>query len=580
MAGREAGSGLPASGVDRWGRLPAAGRSPATEKSLGGNDYVGKCEGRIYAITSFGKNSRYLSFTADVLDHDRVHNDAEATKKDAALHLALSRISSEFDRESTSSLKQFFRTRRVPVIPTGSLKLDAALGIGGLPKVSCLVMLVAVIIVVVVGLGGRFVEIYGQEASGKTTLALHIIKQAQKAGGFCAYFDVENAMDPSFAKSIGIDTENLLFSRISSAENLLSAVDTLTKSGSVDVIVVDSVAALVPQCELDVPVGGVLRDVRSSSKFRQGIEDMGEDTCGGNALKFYSAVRLRLGKTELIKNEDEVTGLGISVQVVKNKLAPAMKEAKLGLRFGRGFCCESEVLELACEHGIILKEANGYLIEGEFFGNEHAAELYLAENEVVFDKMVSRIRTMLFNTEEIVGQYSCSTIHDVTRLKKPSFPPGQMKVQESGKQHNPQNVAVASRLSQEASIVQHRIPDEVMPEEHRQSSMDRHYHLRRPSCFADHWDEPGAANKRPRAPAGQFPRNASSEVVTPTLLDSSFVLEGLGFKVRFMIPRISTLDSEPNSGLDSCLGPRTWSLSWILTMDPTMFTILDLGLSP
>ena len=177
-----------------------------------------------------------------------------------------------------------------------------------------------------------------------------------------------------------------------------------------------------------------------------------------------------------------------------------MKEAKLGLRFGRGFCCESEALELACEHGIVLKEANGYLIEGEFFGNEHAAELYLAENEVVFDKMVSRIRTMLFNTEEIVGQYSCSTIHDVTRLKKPSFTLRQMKVQESGKQHNPQNVAVANRLSQEAGSVQHR----VMPEERWQGSMDRH--------FADHQDEPGAANKQPRAPAGQFPQNASSEV--------------------------------------------------------------------
>ncbi|XP_024017293.1 DNA repair protein recA homolog 2, mitochondrial isoform X1 [Morus notabilis] len=369
-------------------------------------------KGRKHATTSLGNNSRYFSSLAEDLEHDAVHDDAKATEKDAALHLALSRLSNEFGRESTLSLQRFFGVRHVPVIPTGSLKLDIALGIGGLPK-------------------GRFVEIYGQEASGKSTLALHIIKEAQKLGGFCAYFDVENAMDPSLVESMGVDTENLLISRPDSAENLLSAVDTLTKCGSIDVIVVDSVAALLPQCEIDVPVGGILRDaqsrimsqalckihyslrnsqtlivlvnqVRSSSKSRQGNKDMGEDTCGGNALKFYSAVRLKLGKRELLKNENEVTGLGISVQVVKNKLAPAMKKAELGLRFGRGFCCESEVLELACEQGIIVKEGNGYLVEGKFFGNRHEAELHLAENEVVFDKMVSILRRLLFETEESI----------------------------------------------------------------------------------------------------------------------------------------------------------------------------------
>ncbi|GMN55428.1 hypothetical protein TIFTF001_024539 [Ficus carica] len=373
-------------------------------------------KGRKYETASFGKNNHYFSAIVEVSELDGVHDDAKATEKDAALHLALSRLSSEFARESTSSSQQLFEVRRVPVTPTGSLKLDVALGIGGLPKVKEHPKM------------GRFVEIYGQEASGKTTLALHVIKEAQKAGGFCAYFDVENALDPSLAESMGIDTEKLLISRLNSAEHVLSAVDTLTKSGSVDVIVVDSVAALVPQCEIDVPVGGVLRDVqsqimtqalrkihyslhnaqtlivfvnqvRSSSKSRQGAKDMYEDTCGGNALKFYAAVRLKLRKTELLKDEKEVIGIGISVQIVKNKLAPAMKKAKLGLRFGRGFCSESEVLELACEHGIIVKEGDGYLIEGEVFGNHHEAELYLAENEVVFYKMEGHRNMHLHATE-------------------------------------------------------------------------------------------------------------------------------------------------------------------------------------
>ncbi|PON34994.1 DNA recombination and repair protein [Parasponia andersonii] len=367
-------------------------------------------KGGIHAINSLGKNSRCLSSTVELseFEHDGFHDDAKSTEKDAALHLALSRLSGEFDRESSLSLQRFFGIRRVPVISTGSLKLDLALGIGGLPK-------------------GRFVEIYGQEASGKTTLALHIIREAQKVGGVCAYFDVENAMDPSLAESMGVDTQNLLISHPNSAENLLSAVDTLTKSGSIDVIVVDSVAALIPQREIDVSLGGVRKDIQSrimtqalrkihyslcnsktlivlvnqvrfSSKSSKGFECMDEYTCGGNALKFYAAVRLRLKKAGLLKVENEVTGLGISVQVVKNKLAPAMKKAELGLRFGGGFCRESDVLDLACEHGVIVKEGNRYLIEGKAFSNAQAAESYLAENEVIFDKIVSLLRKLLFET--------------------------------------------------------------------------------------------------------------------------------------------------------------------------------------
>lgn len=367
-------------------------------------------KGRRGTVTCIRMNIKRLCSLVEVSDFDcdELHDDSKATEKDTALRLALSQLSGEFSRESMLSLQRFFRSRRAPVISTGSSKLDLALGIGGLPK-------------------GRFVEIYGQEASGKTTLALQIIKEAQKLGGYCAYLDVENALDPSLAVSIGVDTENLLISRPDSAENLLSMVNTLTGSGSVDVIVVDSVAALIPQCELDLPVGGSVKDVqprmmtqalrkihyalchsqtliiflnqtRLNVKPGKHFGHMEEVTCGGNALKFYAAVRLRMLRTGLLKMGDKITGLSVCIQVVKNKLAPAMKKAELELQYGRGFCRASEVLELACEHGIILEEGSSYFIEGEVFGDRQAAKQYLMENDEVLDKIITVLRNKLFGT--------------------------------------------------------------------------------------------------------------------------------------------------------------------------------------
>ncbi|KAK8712104.1 hypothetical protein V6N13_147355 [Hibiscus sabdariffa] len=360
------------------------------------------------AINCVGASTRNLSSVGDVSEYqcDEFHDDGKEIKKDSDLREALSQLAGDFGRESMLSLQRFFRSRRTPVVSTGSLKLDLALGIGGLPK-------------------GRMVEIYGREASGKTTLALHIIKEAQKLGGYCAYFDVENAMDPSLAEAIGVNTQNLLFSLPDCAENLLCAVDTLTKSGSVDVIVVDSVAALVPQCEIDGSIGDsrsniqawimtqalrkissslcrshtlivFLNQVRHNSKQGQAFGRMDEVTCGGNALKFYSAIRLRMIRTGLLKSEDKVTGLGVSVQVLKNKLAPVMQKAELGIQFGRGFCLESEVLELACEYGIINKEGSNYFIKGRHFSDKWEAELYLAKKEGVLESMVMALRTILF----------------------------------------------------------------------------------------------------------------------------------------------------------------------------------------
>lgn len=348
-----------------------------------------------------------ISSEASDLECDVTHDDVKAAEKDSALCLAVSQLASEFTKESMLSLQKFFGVRRAHVISTGSFKLDLALGIGGLPK-------------------GRMVEIYGREAAGKTTLALQIIKEAQKLGGYCAYLDVENALDFSLVESIGVDTENLLVSTPDCAENLLSMVDTLTKSGAVDVIVIDSVAALVPQCELDQIGVGTKRDLQSrmmtqalrkihyslshsqtlivfinqirlSPKSVKECRSVEEVTCGGNALKFYAAVRLRLSRLGLIKTEDKVEGVQICAQVVKNKLAPAAtKRAELGIKFGRGFCHESEVLDLASEHGIIVKDEGSYYIEGESFDSREEAELFLTQNDAICDKLVRDMRRLYF----------------------------------------------------------------------------------------------------------------------------------------------------------------------------------------
>ncbi|KAK4485475.1 hypothetical protein RD792_008117 [Penstemon davidsonii] len=296
------------------------------------------------------KQTTYASSTVEECAYDdHIPDDSKVTEKDTALRLALSKLSGEFGKESMLSLQRFFGARRAPVISTGSIRLDQALGTGGLPK-------------------GRMVEIYGQEASGKTTLALHVIKEAQKLGGYCAYLDVENALDPSLAESIGVNTDNLLISQPDSAENLLSVVDTLTKSGSVSVIVVDS--------------------VRKKLKLVEGSVRADEVTCGGNALKFYAAIRLRISRMALLKTEDKATGLGICVQVVKNKLAPSMAKAELSIKFGKGFCCESEALDLACEHGVIVKEGNNYFIKGKILESKEEALRFLAANDGALDDII------------------------------------------------------------------------------------------------------------------------------------------------------------------------------------------------
>ncbi|VAH69055.1 unnamed protein product [Triticum turgidum subsp. durum] len=335
-------------------------------------------------------------------------DDVKSLEKVSTLNGAVSQLASDFDRDSNLCLERFSRTRRASVISTGSLKLDLALGIGGLPK-------------------GRMVEIFGKESSGKTTLALHVIKEAQKNGGYCAYIDAENAFNTSFAEEVGVDIDKLLIAQPDSAENSLSIVNTLV-GGSIDVVVVDSVAALIPKCELEGEIYMKFKDAQSrvmtralrkiqytlsrsetliifvnqvrtkrSSDPSSGLYK--EVTCGGNALGFYSAIRMRTSRRKLHYCKEEATGISIAVQIIKNKLVPAaLKEAGLNIGFGKGICHESEILEMASTHGVIVKEGSGYWINGDFLPGKEEAEKFLLENEAVADDICSTMRSQLFET--------------------------------------------------------------------------------------------------------------------------------------------------------------------------------------
>ncbi|XP_064988592.1 DNA repair protein recA homolog 3, mitochondrial-like isoform X3 [Musa acuminata AAA Group] len=296
--------------------------------------------------------------------------------------------------------------REVPVVSTGSFALDIALGIGGLPK-------------------GRVVEIYGSEASGKTTLALHVIAESQKNGGYCAFVDAEHALDPSLAESIGVKTENLLLSQPDCGEQALNLVNTLIRSGAVDVVVVDSVAALVPKSELDGDMGDVhmalqarlmsqalrklshslslsqtillfVNQVRSKLSTFGGFKGPTEVTCGGNALKFYASVRLSTKIAGLIKKGEEVLGTQIKVKIVKNKHAPPFKEVQLELEFGKGISRDSEVIELGCKHQFITKTGVAYYcLNGQNFHGKDALKRYFAENEVVREELMIKLKEKL-----------------------------------------------------------------------------------------------------------------------------------------------------------------------------------------
>ncbi|MBA0728588.1 hypothetical protein Golax_001475 [Gossypium laxum] len=330
------------------------------------------------------------------------------SKKDLALKQALDQITSSFGKGSIMWLGRSESPRNVPVVSTGSFALDVALGIGGLPK-------------------GRVVEIYGPEASGKTTLALHVIAEAQKQGGYCVFVDAEHALDPALAETIGVNTENLLLSQPDCGEQALSLVDTLIRSGSVDVVVVDSVAALVPKGELDGEMGDAhmamqarlmsqaLRKLSHSLSLSQtilifinqvrsklstfGFGGPTEVTCGGNALKFYASVRLNIRRTGLVKKGEETIGSQVLVKVVKNKHAPPFKTAEFELEFGKGICREGEIINLATKHKFVTKAGSFYTFNDQKIHGKEAFKNFLVQNESAREELATKLREKLLEVE-------------------------------------------------------------------------------------------------------------------------------------------------------------------------------------
>lgn len=320
--------------------------------------------------------------------------------KQKALEAALSQIERAFGKGSVMKLGQN-ETIEIESIPTGSLGLDIALGIGGLPK-------------------GRIIEIYGPESSGKTTLALHCVAEAQKRGGLCAFVDAEHALDSTYANRLGVDINELLISQPSGGEEALEIADTLVRSGSLDVLIIDSVAALVPKAELEGDMGDshmglqarlmsqALRKLTGSisktkcmvifiNQIRQKIGiSFGnpETTTGGNALKFYASVRIDIRRIGAIKNRDDVVGNQTRVKVAKNKVAPPFKVVEFDIMYGEGISKVGEILDLGVKANVVEKSGAWYSHEGQRIGQgREAAKTFLKENPELSNKIEQAIRS-------------------------------------------------------------------------------------------------------------------------------------------------------------------------------------------
>ena len=331
------------------------------------------------------------------------------TKKEQALNDAIKQIEKQFGKGSVMKLGDRAAVD-VAVIPTGSLTLDMALGIGGYPK-------------------GRIIEIYGPESSGKTTLTLHAIAEVQKQGGTAAFIDAEHAIDPVYAKNLGVNIDELILSQPDSGEQGLEIAETLVRSGAIDLVVVDSVAALVPQVELDGEMGdqqmglqarlmskalrklsGVIFKTDCKIIFiNQLREKIGvmfgnpETTTGGRALKFYSSVRVEIRRSEAIKNGTEIVGNKVNIKVVKNKVAPPFKSTSVDIIYGKGISRDGEVLDLAVEKDIVDKSGAWYAYKGEKIGQgRENAKRYLIEHPDIMNEITEAIKASLMPSEEEV----------------------------------------------------------------------------------------------------------------------------------------------------------------------------------
>ena len=325
-----------------------------------------------------------------------------------ALDAAIAQIEKQYGKGSVMKLGDNSANMNVETVPTGSLSLDIALGLGGLPK-------------------GRIIEVYGPESSGKTTVALHCVAEVQKRGGIAGFIDAEHALDPGYARNIGVDIDNLYISQPDCGEQALEITETMVRSGAVDIVVVDSVAALVPKAEIDGDMGDShvglqarlmsqalrkLTAVISKSNcivifINQLREKVGvmfgnpETTTGGRALKFYSSVRLDVRRTESLKQAGEIVGNHVRVKVVKNKIAPPFREAEFDIVFGQGISREGDVLDLAVNAGIVNKSGAWYAYEGDKIGQgRENAKTYIHENPAFFDMLEAKVRDFYFTQPE------------------------------------------------------------------------------------------------------------------------------------------------------------------------------------
>ena len=325
------------------------------------------------------------------------------TKKSKALELAITQIDRQFGKGSIMRLGENYIPTMDNVISTGCLSLDVALGVGGIPR-------------------GRVVEIYGPESSGKTTLALHIVAEAQKAGGFAAFIDAEHAVDPDYSKRLGVNTEELLISQPDTGEHALEICETLVRSGALDVIVIDSVAALVPRAELEGDMGDshmglqarlmsqALRKLTGTvsrsnttvifiNQIREKIGVMfgnPETTPGGRALKFYSSVRLEIRRITTIKDGAEMVGSRVRVKVVKNKVAPPFKKSEFDIMYGQGISYVGDIIDLAVEGNIVEKTGAWYSYDDMKIGQgRENAKSFLTENSDILDAVTEKVKSFM-----------------------------------------------------------------------------------------------------------------------------------------------------------------------------------------
>ena len=343
---------------------------------------------------------------------DKITNLTDAGEKEKALEAALNQIQKQFGKGSIMKLGDKGSQMNVESISTGSISLDMATGVGGVPK-------------------GRIVEIYGPESSGKTTLTLHIIAEAQKNGGKAAFIDAEHALDPVYAKNLGVDTENLLVSQPDTGEQALEICDMLVRSGALDIVVIDSVAALVPKAEIQGEMGDAhvglqarlmsqaLRKITGSinrsntcvifiNQLREKVGVMygsPEVTTGGRALKFYASMRFDVRKVETIKSGDDILGNRTRVKIVKNKVAPPFKQAEFDIMYGEGISKEGDILDSAVDAKIIDKAGSWYSYNGQRIGQgRENIKVYLKEHAQIADEIEKKVLDTLKNEGEPVKE--------------------------------------------------------------------------------------------------------------------------------------------------------------------------------